>query len=909
MRSASRLLPVRWPLVGRREEMDVVADALTDHHSQGVLVCGPAGVGKTRLAEECLAAAQRTGRVGGRVTASAAAATVPLGALVPLLPPAVGDRSDPVSLFDRMAAAFRDRAGTDPFVLLVDDLHLLDVTSALLLGQLLDAGVVFLLGTLRDGEPVSADVAGWWRSERLVRIDLGDLSADGVDGLLHLSLGGPVTATMVEEVWLASRGNPLFVRELVLGAETAGDLVEESGVWRLTGPLHGTTRLAELVQSRMDRAGKAAWPALELLALAEPVGLGELEQMVGVEAMEMLERAGLVDVQADRRRQLVRLTHPLYGEVLRTRMRTLTRRRLLLAHVGRIERYGARRREDPLRVASWRLDATGIADPKLLVAAARLARHGYDLAQVARLARSALAELDSGPLRVQAQLLLGEALAELGEFADAEAVLAEAESAATDERQLVQASAIRVRTLLWGLRQPAAALAANRAARARVTGRDAREELLADEATLLMFSGYPTEALSVLEDLGTGTELRTRVLRAIPEASALVATGRSETAVTVAQRGFVEHMELGDQLAIAHPGTHVISQVYALQEAGRIVEATELATAGYQTAGRDRSPIGRIWFAINLGRCAMLAGRPQTGRRWLAEARAMCREYGWHGPHRLALSALAIVTAWLGDAAAARAAVDEQATLDPFGHLHTEQDLGRAWAAAAEGDLPAARDIARAAAARAAQAGHLSSEALLLHDLARLGDPAGARDRLDELAARCEGALVPAYAGHARAAAARDPLALVAATDRFEAIGADLMAAEAATEAAHAYQRAGQPRAAATLRARATALAARCEGAGTPALVTTARVVPLTRREREVAVLAMRGGTSREIADRLRLSVRTVDNHLQNVYTKLGITARDQLAAALSESGASPPEPPVSRPAPRRPHRPSSPQR
>ena len=56
----------------------------------------------------------------------------------------------------------------------------------------------------------------------------------------------------------------------------------------------------------------------------------------------------------------------------------------------------------------------------------------------------------------------------------------------------------------------------------------------------------------------------------------------------------------------------------------------------------------------------------------------------------------------------------------------------------------------------------------------------------------------------------------------------------------------------------------------------------LTRREREVAELAASGVGSNDIADRLFLSVRTVENHLQHAYTKLGVTGREQLESALS---------------------------
>ncbi|MFF1604122.1 helix-turn-helix transcriptional regulator [Streptomyces mirabilis] len=84
--------------------------------------------------------------------------------------------------------------------------------------------------------------------------------------------------------------------------------------------------------------------------------------------------------------------------------------------------------------------------------------------------------------------------------------------------------------------------------------------------------------------------------------------------------------------------------------------------------------------------------------------------------------------------------------------------------------------------------------------------------------------------------------------------------------------------------ARAHRLAQTCQGVRTPALLEAARPVPLTRREREIAVLAARGLTNQQIADRLIVSVRTVEGHLYRIGNKLGITNRRELATLLLDS-------------------------
>ena len=59
----------------------------------------------------------------------------------------------------------------------------------------------------------------------------------------------------------------------------------------------------------------------------------------------------------------------------------------------------------------------------------------------------------------------------------------------------------------------------------------------------------------------------------------------------------------------------------------------------------------------------------------------------------------------------------------------------------------------------------------------------------------------------------------------------------------------------------------------------------LSRREREVALLASRGETASQIANHLVLSKRTVESHLVNIYDKLGVGSKTELIRRAAEFG------------------------
>ena len=154
-----------------------------------------------------------------------------------------------------------------------------------------------------------------------------------------------------------------------------------------------------------------------------------------------------------------------------------------------------------------------------------------------------------------------------------------------------------------------------------------------------------------------------------------------------------------------------------------------------------------------------------------------------------------------------------------------------------------------------------------MHTAVCFGDRTVA-DRLTQLATQVDGPRAPAAAAHA-------------ASVQLQQIGARLLAADAAAQAATVHTRQNRRGSVHTAATRAHQLAETCESARTPALAVITAPLPLTDREREIVTLAASGLSNREIAQRLVVSVRTVENHLYRASTKLGTTDRTELTALL----------------------------
>jgi DNA-binding CsgD family transcriptional regulator len=316
--------------------------------------------------------------------------------------------------------------------------------------------------------------------------------------------------------------------------------------------------------------------------------------------------------------------------------------------------------------------------------------------------------------------------------------------------------------------------------------------------------------------------------------------------------------------------------------AGRLVEATTLSASAYALLLPRRSAAGTAVEANMLGLTWLARGRVRTALRFCRESAALLRDGDGPGMLAFALASVTQAAAQAGEPEAARDALAEMERT-PLGHegFAVELELARAWGAAAGAELTRALACAREGVALAQSRGQDAYAVRALHELCRLGDPAGAASELARLAARVDGPFAAIAAAHAGALVAGDGAALLEAAERFAAADSLLVAAEAADAAAVAYRDGGRPASARAASARATLWLASCEGARPPTMLVIPESAGLTPREREIALLAAGGASSREIAGRLVISVRTVDNHLQNAFRKLGVARRQDLSRVL----------------------------
>lgn len=871
-----------WQILERPHEQVAIRSALTDTTTGGVVLIGPAGVGKTTLAR--WAATDVPGPTHW-VACTESARGIPLGAFSQWVTPQAS--RDPIALLTsvREALALRpDDAETTTIG--VDDAHLMDRLSATLVHQIALERSARVIATVRGGEPVPDAVSSLWKDRYLRRLDLHPFTRDQCVTLVESVLGGTLEELSADVMWDTSDGNPMYLQSMVEGALASGALSKVDDVWQLRGATAVPEGLASLLDDRLDRAGEEALDALRFLALYEPIEFDQLVQLAGERAVDSAEMHNLIRLVRTESGVTAQFSHPLFGDVVRRRTGTASARKLRRQLAEMMRPRDINSATGRIRLAQLGLDSDEPVDLELNIKAAKDAIYLSNLPLGERLARVAFD--NGGGLR--AADLLSTALLWQGHPREADSILADFDPDQLDQLQLVHWGIPRMSIMFWSMGDVAGSAAILRLLQERV-----------DHPTLRLVIDAVGSAMAIHQnriDEGIAEALRVLSDPGVPRQAVDWAAFGAGLAMPVAGRG-LEFGPIADRCRSEQKSTDGMirvmvryGDVLALVYTGRFDLAEQRARqyAEFSSSGQF---VGWALAKIMEGLVATHRGSFRTTITATEQALAALNaetSLPWRLPARLLLVR---AHSALGDIASAER-VFEEAEEHTGPHLALHEPLrliARSWLAAAAGSDHDAIDLAHQAARAARSGGQCAVEAEALHHAARFGDRRAA-SRLNQLADEIAGPLGRLYARHATAVADADPDALDQVSIAFEEAGLLLSAADSAAAAVPLHDRAaGAGRArrlAAASSDRALRLATRCDGATSPALRHAARPLPITAREREISALVARGLSNRDIAERLTVSVRTVEGHIYRACIKLDVADREALAELVWNNHAPP---------------------
>ncbi|WP_282943988.1 helix-turn-helix transcriptional regulator [Cellulomonas endometrii] len=800
-----------------------------------VVVRGDEGSGRSRVLRTVLSDASRRGITSVLLRA---AGDAPLSALrghasvlAERVPPT------PSGLAGWLAGELRGRRA----VLLVDDLDLLDAASTEVVLQALRLTSASCVATTStDLTSAGTDVLAALVSERApAEVRLRPLGFRATARLLAEVLRAPADVALTSSITARSGGNARVAIALADAARFAGAAQESAGRWHKTGSLDDVP-LDAVAHALLARLGPEQVEALELLAwtgpLPEPAALSAL----GAELLEGLVARGRVRRQHLAGGATVTVAPPALAAALRARLAPERRHDLSERVAARVGPDAPHFPDGRVRVADmlldgdrteyrqWAADLAGVLNER--TSAQEAARRAAW--QTAPTVAHANAYLDT--------LLLRRADAQVA------TVFQGTEPAGSDA--LDDVVTFRLRELRWAAGRGESDADLLRRARAHP------DQLGVVQALVAMRRAEPDDAAALRVDLPPSTVAR--AWGSVVRAAGLLDAGRPDLAL-----GVCEAEEPGEPLReVDHhlDGLHA----EALLLLGRLEDAALESRRRLEQALDDLDLLGIRAHACLLAEALLLQGESDAAWRVLGTSLRI----GPGGPmdstfFRRGLTVGAVLLAQRGATDVAGVLLEELEATPPVDRpvLPALEPLGRAALAEAR-DPGSGGDFLWDAGSRYAE--DRQPLAALVCWLAHPGPYDAERLQVvrDTFAA-CRVPLLEPYLRLHEARAAGDQDAVVAALASATVDIAGLVrTAVASLDPEHA--------------------ALDVVWALDPRLRPVReepRQEALSPRERDVAALAGAGLTNRQIADRLQLSVRTVENHMSAVLGKLGVSGRGDL--------------------------------
>jgi DNA-binding NarL/FixJ family response regulator len=857
-----------------------------------VVITGDRGVGKSLVGRTALAG------FGPefftlQLRSSGPGSTTPYGCLaftLARLPQS--SLGSPTAILHGITSLIRDDAAGRPCVILLDNAGALDELSTGVLLNLLQTHTARLIATAQRTTDLPPDFYWLITSGQLAEVRLANLTELETLNVLQAALGHRVSSALASQMHQLVGGSPTLLQAVVSEQIERGNLVLSGSVWTLLDEvvLDGRTGLEDIVRARYARETPVAREIIDVLSCARSMALSRLARMYGAGVIADMEDAGQIVVDRSDR-HFVSLGDRYLGDIVRNWLsveRRLELRDKVPGH--RPDELGELTVEDLLAYAAWTHDCQAPLAPAHALAAAQAAVKLFDPKFALECAGS-LSPTDrewaEGQLQKSAAYLqLGLPLQAMSALDD----ISEEQTRALGAVRLAELIAAKADCMSWLEDRSGKVPEMIRQARLRlqelsVDGPDESEEDLNRAALCLdlcefNFLSFIGEFEPMMDRLkaavaANGGDPVHRLRCAIILMEALCMTGKELDARTLMR-------DIGGQLG-------EWSNVPRIRENFAWRSFNVLLLSGYwrQSIGMLKDASGRAGHGLHSGSAAtdlavglayVYAGRGYLALDPLLAAIAQLEVRSSLQSLRQAYAATAFAYAQTGNSIQATIYLDRARSAEGPARfaIRTSAEFCMDMASRWLGD-PEARDRLVHSAEAHYRAGRYTLAGICMFG-ATVNGTAKDFHFMEEIAARRQGPLAELSRIVAIGSRTKDAGIMLQAAELSASLELDAVQARCAALALDFAQAGGLSATASTAHTMLDKLSD-----SVPALPITPRNKGplLTERERQIATMAGNGVSNKDIALDIGISVRTVEGHLYQVFTKLGVSSRSDLLGLI----------------------------
>ena len=885
---------LRWSGLARNADAERVRNELLAPGRMGVVITGDRGVGKSLVGRTALAGLD-SDVYTLQLRSSGPGAATPYGCLaftLARLPQS--SLGSPTAILHGITSLIRNDAAGRTCVILLDNAGALDELSTGVLLNLLQSRTARLIATVQRTTDLPPDFYWLITSGRLAEVRLANLTEVETLEVLQGVLGQRVSSALANQMHQLVGGSPTLLQAVVSEQIERGNLVLSGSVWTLLDEvvLDGRTALEDIVRARYARESPLAREVIDVLSCARTMPLARLARMYGPAVIADMEDAGQIVIDRTDR-HLVSLGDRYLGDIVRNWL-SVERRLELRDKVPGHQQHelGELTVEDLLAYAAWTHDCQAQLAPAHALAAASAAVKLFD----PKFALKCASGLNPGDREwAEGQLQKSAAYLQLGLPHQAMAALddvSQTQVNALGADAFAEFVAAKADCMAWLEDRAGMVPELIRQARIRLrelsgAGPAARPDELSRAALCLdlcefnylsfigefqpMMERLKAAAAADVDDIDPVYRLRTSLILM----EALCMTGKELEARTLMR-------EIGGQMG-------EWSHVPRIREnfAWRSFNVLLLSGHWRQSIDMLKDASGRAGHGLHSGSAAtdlavglayVYAGRGYMALDPLLAAIAQLEVRSSLHSLRQAYAAAAFAYAQTGNSMQASVYLDRARSADGPARFvissSTEfcMDMASRWL----GDPDAKDRLVRSAEA------HFKKGRYTLAGICMLGATVNGTAKdfhfMEDIAGLRQGPLAELSRTIAIGSRKKNAAIMLEAAEQAVALELDAVQARCAALAFDFAKAAGMTGTANVAYSMLESLSD-----SVPALPVLPRNKGplLTDRERQIATLAGNGVSNKDIALEIGISVRTVEGHLYQVFTKLGVSSRSDLLGLI----------------------------